>query len=88
MKTYSVGAKLFCDFHFSGKPKAVCIAVLHSGNGKDNKGRVRVRISEDLGAYHKGEELEIDTFTAVPRKQEFRKSGSVFRWVDTNYTWK
>jgi hypothetical protein len=87
-KTYGVGTHLFCDFHFSGKPKAVCVAVITPGTGKDNKGRVRVKIKENLGAYRKGEEIEISTFEAVPTKQEFRKPGSVFRWVDTNYAWQ
>lgn len=87
-KTYGVGAKLFCDFHFSGKPKAVCVAVIRPGTGKDRSGLIRARITENHRAYRKGEEIEINTFFAVPVKQEFRKPGSVFRWVDTNYAWQ
>jgi hypothetical protein len=88
MNRYTVGARLFCDFHFAGKPKAVCIAVLKPGTGKGRKGLVRVRITENHRSFVKGEELELDSFTAVPSKQEFRKRGSFFRWVNTDYEWQ
>lgn len=51
MKTFSVGAKLFCDFTFGGKPKAICLSVITPGNGKDQAGKVRVRLTESAGAY-------------------------------------
>ena len=88
MKTFTVGSKLFCDFPFGGKPKAVCLAVVTPGNGKDQSGKVRVKLSETVGAYRKGEELEISTFQAVPREMELRlKPGHFFRRVSTLYTW-
>jgi hypothetical protein len=87
MNTYKAGTRCFCDFHFGGKPKAKCIEVIQPGSGKDNKGKILVELTETVGAYKKGERLELDTFTAVPVKQEFRKSGSFYRWVDTNYQW-
>jgi hypothetical protein len=88
MKTYSKNTRLFCDFHFGGKPKAICKAVLKPGNGKDKSGTVLVKLTETVGAYRKGEELELSTFYAVPTKQEFRKRESCFRWVNTNYQWE
>jgi hypothetical protein len=88
LKTYGKGARLFCDFHFGGKPKAICVAVEQSGNGKESSGRVRVRLLETVGAYRKGEEITISSFQAVPVKQEFRKPGSVFRYVNTCYQWQ
>lgn len=87
MKTYSKNTRLFCDFHFGGKPKAVCKAVLEPGNGKDKAGKVLVKLTETIGAYKKGEELTLSTFYAVPVKQEFRKPGSFHRWVNTDYQW-
>jgi len=88
MKTYTVGDRLFCDFHFGGKPKAVCVRVIEPGTGKSSSGSVLVKLTETVGAYHKGEQMEVSTFEAVPVKQEFRKRGSVFRWVNTDYEWK
>jgi len=87
LKTYGKGARLFCDFPFGGKPKAVCVAVIEPGNGNESKGRVRVRLTETQGAYCKGEELELACWQAVPVKQEFRKPGSCFRYVNTAYQW-
>lgn len=87
MNQYSVGDRLFCDFHFGGKPKAKCLAVVVPGTGKESTGRVRVQLTETQGAYKKGEVLEISTVEAVPVKQEKRKRGSFFRWVNTDYAW-
>jgi len=90
MKTYSSGTRIFCDFHFGGKPKAVVLAVLSPGRGNvpsshPNAGKIQVKISENAGAYRKGEVLELPAVTAVPCQQEFRKPGSFFRWVNTDY---
>lgn len=85
MKTYTIGAKVFCDFHFGGKPRGKVVAIIQPGTGKDSSGKVKVQLSETVGAYRKGETLELSTFQAVPVKQEFRKSGSYFRWVNTDY---
>lgn len=85
MKKYKSGAHIFCDFHFGGKPSAKVLKVITPGNGKDTKGKVLVQLTETVGAYRKGEKLELTTFQAVPKKQEFRKPYSYFRWVDTCY---
>lgn len=86
-KIYTVGAKLSCDFHFGGKPKAVCIEVVEEGCGRcSSPGKLRVRLTETVGAYKKDEILEIDTFHAVPLPQLFTKG--YFGHVHTNYHWK
>ncbi len=88
MNEYGAGTKLFCDFHFGGKPKAVCLEVIEPGTGKASGGKIKVRLTETVGAYKKGEEMIINSFQAVPAKQEKFKTGSFFRKVDTNYIWK
>lgn len=89
MSTYTVGARLFCDFPFGGKPKAVCTAVIEPESGnKATEGRIKVRLTETIGAYRKGEELTLTASQAVPIKQEFRKPNSVFRYVRTDYRWE
>ena len=90
MKTYSTKTRVFCDFHFGGKPRGIVVAVLAPGRGNvpsshPAAGKIRVRLSETVGAYRKGEELVLPAITAVPCRQEFRKRGSVFRWVNTDY---
>ena len=88
MKTFTIGAKLFCDFHFGGKPKATCLEVITPGNGKDSAGLVRVKLTETKGAYRKGEVLEVSTFYAVPCQMELPlKPGQYFRMVSTLYRW-
>lgn len=87
MKTYTKGARLFVDYHFGGKPKAVCLEVVKPGTGQSADGLIRARLLETVGAYRKGEIVEVSTAQAVPVKQEFRKPGSFFRWVNTNYAW-
>ena len=86
MKTYTLGTPVFCDFHFSGKPRGKVVEILEPGDGKRvTVGKVRVKLSETVGAYRKGEILTVSAFVAVPRKQEFRKRGSYYRWVNTDY---
>ena len=86
MKTYTVGTKVFCDFHFGGKPRGKVIEIVEPGDGKRmTTGKVRVQITETVGAYRNGEVLIVNTFEAVPVKQEFRKRGSFFRWINTDY---
>ena len=90
MKTYTVGTPVFCDFHFSGKPRGVVREVLKPGRGNvpachAEAGQIRVEIREDCGAYRKGEVLTLPAVEAVPCKQEIRKPGSFFRWVNTQY---
>jgi hypothetical protein len=86
MKTFTVGAKVFCDFTFGGKPKGVVIEVLRPGNGQRDDGRVKVKLTETQGAYKRGEIVEVGTFTAVPREMELsRKTGQIFRRVSTQY---
>lgn len=88
MTEYGKGTKLFCDFHFGGKPKAVCLEVIEPGRGKfGGEGKIKVRLTETIGAYKKGEELTLTSHQAVPVKQEFKKPGSFFRWINTNYQW-
>jgi hypothetical protein len=88
VKVYTVGARVFCDFHFGGKPLGVAVAVLKPGPGNNSSGLVRVRITEDSGAYRKGQFVEVPSCFAVPRAQELRlKPGQIFRRVSTRYTW-
>jgi len=93
VNTYTVGTKVFCDFHFSGKPRGVVIEVLREGDGREFRadgvlpGCVRVRITETVGSYVKGQHIELEAWQAVPCKQEFKKRGSYFRWVNTAYRW-
>lgn len=89
MKSFTVGANLFCDFHFGGKPKAKCVAVVKPGNGKDSPGTIRAKLSETVGAYRKGEIVELSTFYAVPCAMERPlKRGEFFRRVSTLYRWE
>lgn len=88
MNTYTKGARLFCDFHFGGKPKAIALEVVQPGNGKDIAGKVRVRLIETVGAYRKGEILELSTYYAVPLKEiKPRRTGQFFTRVSTLYSW-
>lgn len=85
-KQFSTGSKVFCDFPFGGKPRGKVVEVLQAGNGRDNNGRVRVQISETIGAYRKGETVEVSTFQAVPVEMERKlKAGEYFRRVSTLY---
>jgi hypothetical protein len=78
---------MFCDFAFSGKPKGVCIEVAEEGRGRYiGEGCVRVRLTESVQAYSKGEVLELTACEAVPRAQEV-KIGGIFRRVNTEYQW-
>lgn len=89
MKTFGKGAKLFCDLHFGGKPKAVCLEVIKPGNGQNEIGTVRVKLTETVGAYRKGETLALSTYLAVPRVMERKpKRGEIFRRVSTLYRWE
>lgn len=90
LTTYHAGTRVFCDFHFGGKPKGVVERVESPGRGNvpsshPEAGKLVVRLTETVGAYQKGERLTLPACTAVPRKQEFRKRGSFFRWVRTDY---
>ena len=88
-QTFGKGTRLFCDFHFGGKPSAVAVKVIEPGNGKDHAGKVRVKLTETVGAYRKGEEMEISTFQAVPKSMERKlRRGEIFRRVSTLYRWE
>ncbi len=88
MKTCSVGTKLFCDYHFGGKPKAICLEVIKPGNGKDNNGRILAKLTETVGAYRKGETVELTTFQAVPCSMILPlESGQYYTRVSTQYQW-
>lgn len=88
MNTYSVGTRVFLDFALSGKPSGVVTRVIEPGCSKSaTQGRIEVRITRNVGApaYRKGELLVVTACEAVPKQQEFRKGGSFFRWVNTDY---
>ena len=86
MKTYTVGTRVFCDFHFGGKPRGKVVQVVKPGNGQDQAGEVIVELTETVGAYRKGEKLSLSTYYAVPTAQEKRLSpGQYFRRVNTQY---
>jgi hypothetical protein len=87
MTTYRAGTLVFCDFAFGGKPKGKAIEVIEPGQGNRVEGKIKVQLTETVGAYKKGEILELKAHVAVPRKQEFHKPGSVFRWVNGLYQW-
>lgn len=90
MKTCAAGDKLVCDFHFSGKPNAVCTQVLEPGNGRSaSKGRVEARITKDAGSYKKGQVVELPAWMAVPVScWKGPPPGGYFMRVDTNFEWK
>lgn len=86
MNTYSIGTKVFCDFHFGGKPRGKVVEVVRPGTGKDSSGLVRVQLTETVGAYRKGEILSLASWQAVPVKQEIAPgSGQYFRRVNACY---
>ena len=86
MTTYGIGTKVFCDFHFGGKPKGKVVEIIKPGNGKSaTQGQIVVELTETVGAYRKGERLTLNSWLAVPCAQEFKKRGSCFRWVNTDY---
>lgn len=85
MNTYTIGTKVFCDFAFGGKPRAVVTAIIEPGSGKSRDGQIQVRLTETVGAYHRGEMLTLPAGDVVPVRQEFRKRGSRFRWINTDY---
>lgn len=86
-KVYSAGDRLSCDFHFGGKPKAICREVVEEGCGRcSSPGKLKVELTETVGAYRKGEILEIDTFHAVPTSHLYTRG--FFLRVRTNYHWK
>ena len=87
MTKYSTKTPVFCDFHFGGKPKGIAVEIVEPGQGNRSGGKIKVRLTETVGAYKKGEILELDAKTAVPRKQEFSKPDSFHRWVNTQYEW-
>ena len=86
MTTFTKGTKVFCDFHFGGKPKGKVVEVNIPGNGKDTFGIVKVKLTETVGAYKKGEIIEVSTYVAVPINMILPKlAGQYFVRVSTNY---
>lgn len=86
MKSYTVGTKVFCDFHFGGKPRGKVIEIVKPGTGRDTSGAVRVELTETVGAYRKGEILTVPTWQAVPVAQKIKlHAGQYFRRVSTDY---
>lgn len=88
-RKYTVGASLFCDFHFGGKPKAKCIEVIEPGSGHHSSpGKIKVQLTENHKGYRKGEILELNPFQAVPLKEILPlKQGQFFTRVSTQYDW-
>lgn len=87
MTTYSTTTPVFLDFHFGGKPSGIVTRVIKPGRGnRVTEGEIEVRLTETVGAYRKGELLTVAASVAVPKKQEFKKPGSRFRWVNTDYS--
>ena len=88
MKQYTVGTKVFCDYHFGGKPRGVAVEIVKPGTGKDSCGEIRVKLSKSVGAYKKGEIVTVPSWQAVPCAQELKlKSGQFFRRVSTDHEW-
>jgi hypothetical protein len=87
MKTYSVGTRVFCDFHFSGKPHGKVVEVTKPGDGKGRvEGAVKVQLTETVGAYRKGEVLTLSAFQAVPVAQLLPlKPGQYHTRLSTEY---
>ena len=88
MKQYTVGASVFCDFHFGGKPPGRVVEVVEEGQGNGRGkhiGEIRVRITKNSGAYKKGEVVRVSARDCVPVPQEFKKRGSFYCWVNTDY---
>ena len=89
MKTYGIGTRVFCDFHFSGKPKGKVVAVNKPGNGKDSAGEVVVELTETVRAYKKGERLTLSTYYAVPLECVLPvKPGQFFTRISTLYEFR
>ena len=90
MKTYTKGTKLYCDFIFGGKPKAVCLDVLEPGRGWcGGEGKIQVKITEDHKGYRKGEILTLSSHAAVPLAQNKPlEHGQYFTRINTQYEWK
>lgn len=85
-KQYTVGASLVCDFAFSRLIGAKCIEVLEEGTGRSSSpGQVRVELTETVGAYRKGEIMEINCLQAVPRSHV--GSRGYYIRIKTNYHW-
>lgn len=85
---YSVGTRVFCDFFFGGKPEGIVKEIIRPGDGKCRApGLVSVKLSKSAGPYKRGEIVKVPTWQAVPKKQEFRKPGSCFRYVNTDFEW-
>lgn len=89
MNKYTVGTKLFADFHFGGKPDCVCIEVIEEGTGKQTTtGQIRAKVTKEQGAYKKGEILILPAWQAVPKKEILPlERGQFFTRVSTNYHW-
>jgi len=85
-RKFGPGTKVLCDFWFGGKPEAVVTEIIKPGSGKRNDGKVRVRMTQTSGAWHKGEIREISTGMAVPRSMiRPRQSGEFFMRCSTRY---
>jgi hypothetical protein len=88
IRDYGIGTKVFCDFHFSGKPRGKVIEIIKEGSGKDNSGSIRVQIIENHKAYKKGEIVTVSSNLCVPVEQiSPLTEGQIFIRINTLYRW-
>lgn len=87
MQTYTIGTKVFCDYHFGGKPQGKVVRVIAPGDGRGQvKGEIEVQLTETIRAYRKGEIVTLPAWQAVPAEQERSlRPGEFFRRVSTDY---
>ena len=54
MKEFTVGTRVFCDFHFGPKPPGRVVEVVKEGDGQRNSGEVRVQITASTAQHFAG----------------------------------
>ena len=87
-KQYTVGTKAFFDGRFGGKPEGKVIEIVTSGNGMSYGGEIKLKLSETVGAYKKGEVITSEAFQIVPCKQiKPLQKGQFYLRLDTRYIW-
>ncbi len=86
MKTYGPGTKVFLDW-IASKPEGRCLRVIEPGAGNSLDGKIEVEIT-DPSWLTKNDVVVVKAKDAVPKAQEFRKPGSFYRWVNTDYRWE
>lgn len=88
MKTCTVGERVFMDYHFGGKPKGIVVEVVQPGNGKSLAGEIRVRLTETVRAYRKGEIVVGNASNVVPLSCILPlRAGQYHTRISTLYEW-